>query len=116
MQPFALFWLASFTGWVYEFAIDGKINWNLRLRIPFLFVYGLGALVHRWLYPHVQRLPVVGRFIVYFLMFTVLEWLIGKLSVWWHGYRTWEYAPGWQISVKASIVWGLMGLALEWFY
>lgn len=116
-----LFIIGSILGYIYEYIIDGKPNYNFGLQIPMLFVYGIGLilwyqiyLLFRYYDPE-NKINIAIRFIIYATIMSIFEWIIGKLSYKYYGYHTWTYANGAQISWLAWFVWGTFSIIMEYF-
>lgn len=107
------FLLGSFVGWLWEYAIDGVPNYNFDIKLPFLFVYGVGLILIRSLYSKIWHYNIIIRSIIYVFVLTILEYVISKISYLWHGYYTWSYENNRQISLNASMVWLIFALLAE---
>lgn len=120
MNRLLLFIIGSIGGWIYEYLIDGKVNYNFGLHIPFLFVYGIGLVIWYQIYLLFRyydpeyKINIVTRFIIYATIMTIFEWIIGKLSYKYNGYHTWLYSNNMQISWLAWFVWGTFSIIIEY--
>lgn len=110
---FYLFILGSIIGWIYEFVIDNKPNYNLGIKLPVLFIYGLGIVILYYVYPFISNYPWYIRLIIYSIVFTLFEFIMSKISFKYYGFHTWKYKNNQQIDIIPSIVWGILGLLTE---
>ncbi len=113
---FTLFIVGSLFGWIYEYLIDGDVNYNLDLKVPFLFVYGIGLVLVYLLYHLIKDMNVCMRIIIYAISLTILEYVVGVLSYQYNKKHTWKYDNNRKISVKATIVWVVLALIAEYFF
>ena len=98
--------------------IDNVCNYNLKMKnTPLLFAYGVGLVIIYLISPYLlkQKYNLLTRFIIYFIIFTLFEYIISILSQQYHGgKKTWKYdKEGRQIGLIPSLVWTIFALIAE---
>jgi len=81
--------------------------------VPFLPIYGLGALLALAMQERMKNVSLPLRFAAYAAGLTGFEWLSCKAGRAIYGYVGWEYQDGSCIDVPHALAWGGLGLVLE---
>ncbi len=103
-----------------------------------IFVYGWATLPYDWLHvpmtntltklfaPEGQELDkvfsLIVKGIIYGIIFTIIEYLCGAVSLYWFHNQAWDYrslplhTPDGLISLPTGLVWGILGVYGEYVY
>lgn len=117
-----IFIIFSFIGWLYETILsrftkkkpcDTLLYAIFNKCVPFLIVYGLGGLL-LMNFNKILSCNVYLKALISVLFISMLECLIGQLSLKYNKYHTWQYPKEYiptcdgYISVGTSLVWYIM--------
>ncbi len=103
-----------------KFPICGDtLNKYFNLCIPFLNIYGLGALIMAFIANRYKDLDYVQYSIILGIILTIMECVIGNISFLFNHYKTWNYdsniCNGF-ISFEIFIYWTILAYIFRWFY
>lgn len=120
MEGIAYFAVYSFLGWIidstYRSVVDQKLTSVSYLGIPFLPIYGFGALMVLWLQSALGSLPLLAAGIAYGLVLAAWELLGGLFCVHVLHKRLWIYEGRWAITSHTStdriFAWGFCALVV----
>ncbi len=118
MEWVAYFAIYAFLGWIidstYRSVADKHLTSVSYLGVPFLPIYGIGALLVISLHPVFALLPLWAAGLAYGLMLAALELVGGLFCVHILHKRLWIYEGRWAISSHTSVdrifAWGLLAL------
>ena len=116
---FLIFLICSLFGWIYEYMINGEPKYGLlfkklNLKVPLMTMYGLVCVILFAINEHYTDTNIIWRVIIYTLICTILECIIGQTSYMLSGTDGWNYPDNFicscsgYISVYASMVWFIM--------
>lgn len=123
MEGVAYFVVYSFLGWIidstYRSVVDKKLTSVSYLGIPFLPIYGFGALMVLWLETVLMLLPILAAGLAYGVVLAAWELLGGLFCVYVLRKRLWIYEGRWAITSHTSVdrifAWGFCALVVVYF-
>ncbi len=118
-----IFILFGFAGWLLELVFrswdkGGPALNEFHWRLPFLPIYGFGALYLVGLQPTFQSLPFFGRGLIYALALTAIEFTCGIGTELFFKKRFWDYSKKpfnlyGHIDLETFFYWFALGMAFE---
>lgn len=96
-----------------------QIDWSLsgQSYIWMFPIYGLAGWAFPWLYPIIQKYPLLLRLSIYGIGILIVEFIAGALLDFFTGRCPWEYEEGWHIMGYIRIdyfpLWALFGFMVE---
>lgn len=120
MEGIAYFVFYSFLGWIidstYRSVVDHKLTSVSYFGIPFLPIYGFGALFVLIMHPALSTLPLWAAGLSYGLVLAAWELVGGLFCVHVLHKRLWTYEGRWAISSHTSVdrifAWGFCAIVL----
>ncbi len=120
MEWAAYFFAYAFLGWIidstYRSVVDRKLTSVSFFPVPFLPIYGFGALMVIWLHQVFGALPMLMAGLAYGIVLAAWELLGGLFCVHVLRVRLWEYTGRWTITSHTSVdrifAWGFLALVL----
>ena len=91
------FVIFSIIGWLYEYLFfdgnkyDGVTYKMLKIKLPFLPIYGICGVALLFLYNNTSHWPFLLRIIIASILINSLECCLGLLSYKFYNYQTWKY-------------------------
>ncbi|MEJ5361968.1 MAG: putative ABC transporter permease [Spirochaetota bacterium] len=112
----------SVAGWILEVMYRSLTNKRFVnpgfLRGPYLPIYGTGALIITSIAYTTTHIPVLYKFIIYFISLSLLEYITGAILYTVTGRRYWDYTDEpltiqGHVCLPFSVIWGILALAFE---
>lgn len=120
-----MFSIYSFAGWVIE-VLYRSFQQRKFINPGFLFgsfvpIYGIGALFIIYLYPFISKYCIFVEFLIYGVILTTIEFLIGEFSERFFGLTLWDYNDTrfnfkGKVSLPFSITWATLAYLLVTFF
>ncbi|MGB4268100.1 MAG: putative ABC transporter permease [Spirochaetota bacterium] len=112
----------SVAGWALEVVYRSLTNKRFVnpgfLRGPYLPIYGTGALIITSIAYATMHIPVLYKFVIYFISLSLLEYITGAIVYTVTGRRYWDYTDEplniqGHVCLPFSVIWGILALAFE---
>lgn len=131
LEYFGVYILGGFAGWIIEKIYYKKNNsicgdtFNrkiLKICLPFLHVWALGALILAFLSNNVKNTNIILLSIAAVLLLTSIECIVGKISLQINKYKTWDYSDDvlcgcdGYICLTVSLYWFLCSVIFLYSY
>jgi len=113
-----IFILFSILGYFLEYINECRLGYckehtsYLTKPLPFLPIYGLGAVLLWNLTPYLVKYNIAVQFLLLLLLLTAFEYLSGKMRKVLTGEHSWQYSNGNVVDIQHSLIWALFGLVL----